>query len=104
LPSREFRLTGAEADITSFLRVLEYEEDLEVRDVSEPAPSTRAGDRLGHVELVDVIISVAAGVASAQISQLITRAFATFRETRTQLYLDDLGDDTSAEARDSALR
>jgi hypothetical protein len=91
MDTMRFRLTGNPSDLQAFVKELRADPALAGLEVTDPAPSMRDGERLGHVELVDVLISIGQGVASKVAYDAIKAAFERFKRGRRPMDLDELG-------------
>jgi hypothetical protein len=76
------RLIGNEQDVCGFVRSLESDPQMREVSVSSPVPSPSDRDRLGHVELVEVLISIGGSVAARAVYEAIKGAFDGFRHRR----------------------
>lgn len=85
------RLTGNERDVQAFLRSLADDPQIGEVPASDPVPS-RSDERLGHVELVEVIIRIGEGVAARAVYERIKLAFDAFRRRR-RMWLEEIVDD-----------
>lgn len=95
----QFRFTGNPSDATAFVAFLQADPEIPDVKVSDPRPSTRGDERVGHVELVDVIISIGESVGSKVAYDAIKAAFGRFKRGRRPMDLEDLlpEDDLSEE-------
>ncbi|HEX8085458.1 MAG TPA: hypothetical protein VF529_14285 [Solirubrobacteraceae bacterium] len=86
----QFLLTGTPSDVEAFLGSMREEPLLSALDVSDPQPSLRNQERVGHVELVDVLIQIGQGVAAKAAYDALKAGFERFRRGRRSLRLDEL--------------
>ena len=80
MSTKMLRLTGSEHDVSGFLRGIEG--DIEDISVSDPATYRADGDRLGHVDLVEVVIKIGESVAARGAIEAIKRAYEASRHRR----------------------
>lgn len=82
-------MTGVEAAVNSFVRTLEYE-DVVVVSASEPAPTQNTGEQLGHAELVDVVLTVAQGMAGQAAFEVLRNALTKLRHRESDLKIEEI--------------
>lgn len=92
-----FKVTGTKGDLDGFMRSLEYEPDLEVLATARrPRPGVPDAE-LGQLELLELVISFALGVAGNATYDQIKHAYQKYASKRSHMRLEEVSDEEARE-------
>jgi len=88
----EIRIVGTDSDVRAFQKVIEADPQIGRLVVSSPRSARAADERLGHVELVEVVVKIGEAVAGRAAYEGLKAAFQVFRHRR-RMRLECIGQD-----------